>query len=321
MLMSEDRTVSLLASDQYRREVMQIEPLALEEEMSLLQWVVRGNRERQQRQPDEQVLERARRARAVLVEVYQPWVVRLAWKVLYVWELQRGCRWIEWLDLVNEGNVALLQKLDQIQECGEAPDQMRRFLLTRVRYAMCSVAWSFAAVVEVTEKDQVGLRAVEQAEQAYKEQHGRLPTPEALCGEVVINGKVASVQRLYGLFQLRQLVQQVESVQALVEEDERGEEYCSFVGFYQEAQQQDTVRRQVLEEALEQARQAVLSMREDRVLALRYGLGEACHTQARIAEVMGMHTNSVRRIEDRARLKLQAALAPLYGEVQQKAAM
>src|SRR6266516_5142017 len=101
--------VSLLAHDQYVRELAWMEELTEEEELQCLQRVRRGRLERGQPVPNQWVLSLAKHARDRLIEGYQPMVFRLAQRVRR--RLQSS---IESLDLVNEGNICLMRVLDEL---------------------------------------------------------------------------------------------------------------------------------------------------------------------------------------------------------------
>src|SRR5215472_7175053 len=105
MSKNDDRDVSLMALDQYMRAVRWTEPLAEEEEATLLRRVERGKQERLAPCPNQWVLSLARHARDRLVEGYQPLVIAVAKRCLWRFES------MELLDLVQEGNIGLLRAI------------------------------------------------------------------------------------------------------------------------------------------------------------------------------------------------------------------
>src|SRR5205814_1335523 len=73
----DDQDVSLMALDQYIRQVRWLEPLTQEEEAQLLARIERGKHEKRQAQPNAWRLSLAHAARERLVEGYLPWVIHL----------------------------------------------------------------------------------------------------------------------------------------------------------------------------------------------------------------------------------------------------
>ena len=78
MSTQDDQDVSLMALDQYIRQVRWLEPLTQEEEAQLLARIERGKYERRQPQPNAWRLSLAQAAQERLVEGYLPWVIHLA---------------------------------------------------------------------------------------------------------------------------------------------------------------------------------------------------------------------------------------------------
>src|SRR5690348_14274706 len=95
-----------MALDQYMRQVRWLEPLTAEEEARLIACIERGKHEKRQPHPNAWRLSLAQAARERLVEGYQPWVIHLAKGFL------SRARGMELLDLIQEGNIALLQAIE-----------------------------------------------------------------------------------------------------------------------------------------------------------------------------------------------------------------
>src|SRR6266704_5048260 len=98
----EEQDVSLMALDQYIRQVRWLEPLTQEEEAQLLARIERGKDEKRQAQPNGWRLSLAQAARERLVEGYLPWVIHLAK------EYVSRARGMQLLELIQEGNLGLL---------------------------------------------------------------------------------------------------------------------------------------------------------------------------------------------------------------------
>ena len=73
-----NRTVSLLAQDQYMREVRWMTLADRQEEAQCIERIKRGLYERKQPVPNQWRLQLAAHARARLVETYQPLIIHLA---------------------------------------------------------------------------------------------------------------------------------------------------------------------------------------------------------------------------------------------------
>jgi DNA-directed RNA polymerase sigma subunit (sigma70/sigma32) len=107
MRIAEEREISLMAIDQYLRQVRWTAPLPDEEEARLMAYVERGKAEYVKSCPDEQVLADAKRARDRLVEGYQRLVMYLARRFLYY------ARRLELSDLIQEGNLGLMEAIER----------------------------------------------------------------------------------------------------------------------------------------------------------------------------------------------------------------
>jgi RNA polymerase primary sigma factor len=107
MMRHDDSDVSLMALDQYMRQLRGMCPLTDEEEKRLVQCVERGRAEAFQVWPDKQVLEEAKQARDRLIEGFLRLVVCLARQYVGV------CRGMDLLDVVQEGNEGLLKAIDR----------------------------------------------------------------------------------------------------------------------------------------------------------------------------------------------------------------
>src|SRR6266702_1355915 len=106
MSTQDDQDVSLMALDQYIRQVRWLEPLTQEEEAQLLARIERGKYERRQLQPNAWRLSLAQAALERLVEGYLPWVIHLAKGFV------SRARSMQLLDLIQEGNQGLLQAIE-----------------------------------------------------------------------------------------------------------------------------------------------------------------------------------------------------------------
>src|SRR5215470_16176266 len=101
----DDRDISLLAEDQYFRQVRWSEPMPREEEATLFRRVQRGRLERVKPCPNQWVLSLAKHACDRLVEGFQPLVIHIAQR--YV----RLGRNLDVMDAIQAGNLGLLQAI------------------------------------------------------------------------------------------------------------------------------------------------------------------------------------------------------------------
>ena len=137
-----DRMISLSAKDQYFRELDWREPISDEECRKLLQRVVRGNVERRQSVPNQWVLSLARNAREQLVEVYQPLVVAMARRRLFRFQS------MELLDVIQEGNIGLLDALDRYDDVK----------LEKVEFRVFAMSWMKQAILRAVNRSDAFIR-------------------------------------------------------------------------------------------------------------------------------------------------------------------
>src|SRR6266536_5093519 len=102
----DDQDVSLLALDQYMRLVKWTPELTLEEEGQLLERVEWGKQEQLKPYPDRRVLEAAKQAYDRQVAGFHTLVIHIASTYRY------RVRNMDVMDLIQEGNVGLLQAID-----------------------------------------------------------------------------------------------------------------------------------------------------------------------------------------------------------------
>src|SRR2546430_3315694 len=103
----DDRDVSLMAIDQYMHMVRWTPPLPAEEEVLLFQQIERGKAEYVQFSPDQQIVQEAQQARDRLVAGFQGFVIHIAK------QYGRYARGLELLDLIQEGNLGLLEAIER----------------------------------------------------------------------------------------------------------------------------------------------------------------------------------------------------------------
>jgi RNA polymerase primary sigma factor len=128
----DDRDVSLLAVDQYFRQVRWSAPVWQEEETILLERIQHGKVERTKICPDARVVEDGQAARDRLIEGYQGLVMYLARQWLPSFHS------LEWLDLVQEGNLALLRLIEHY-DVQHTRESFTALVSSCIRHAFCRV--------------------------------------------------------------------------------------------------------------------------------------------------------------------------------------
>jgi len=298
-----DANVSLLAKDQYFRELAWMEPLADEERNKLLQRVIRGNTERTQSCPNQCVLSLAHHARERLVEAYQPYIVGMARRRVSMFKS------MELLDVVQEGNIGLLEALNEYDEELARVVEFKAVMVTRVKFAMIEAARSSDALVRGTWRihDLVARKRV--VESDLYEQLGRQP----LLSEIAQTMQV-SEEKLYNALHLAKR-EEVASLHELTEHTEIAEDKFSFTSLYASAVVAEDTRQQELAATFERVLEVEMSEKQRDVLQLRYGFGESSTTMRSlkvVSEMLGYEsTQQVTRQEARAIQHLRGVLEPV----------
>ncbi len=297
MSTQDDQDVSLMALDQYIRQVRWLEPLTQEEEAQLLARIERGKYERRQLQPNAWRLSLAQAALERLVEGYLPWVIHLAKGFV------SRARSMQLLDLIQEGNVGLLHAIEHNDVSKGYP--LRALVTAYVRGAILDALRERDGMVRIP------LRATRQLRQLRKAQRELLHTlsREATYAELAAHMQL-SVEKVCELvcYQERQ---EVKSLEAMVQA-RASEEEASFVSAFAATAEQ--MRVQPWSELIEQAMQTMLTERQRTVMQLRYGFGEGCgpmRTQEEAAELAGVAWITVLRDEKRGKAALRPVLAVL----------
>jgi RNA polymerase primary sigma factor len=296
----DDRDVSLLALDQYMRQVRQTEPLTQEEEALLVQRVERGKQERLAPCPNQWILSLARHARDRLVEAYQPLVIAIAKRCLWRFES------MELLDLVQEGNLGLLQAIEANDLSKGLP---LRLLAGRcIGQAMWQAMTRHDRLVHASYTLVGASVRMQQVRWRLEAQLSREPTDVEVAAAMGI-----APEQVYRLLEVQARTHQsCVSLQGLLEEGE-ADEWIGFAALYQAQVAQDQARQDELEQAVQRALDTVLTPRQREVVQVRYGLGETCEMLSwqGIAERYGMSSTGARHHDQLARKKLARALAPM----------
>lgn len=301
----DDRDVSLMALDQYMRQVRRTEFFTEEEEALLVQRVERGKRERSQPCPNQWVLNLAKHARDRLVEGYQPLVIAVAKRCLWRFES------MELLDLVQEGNIGLLRAIEANDLSKGLP--LRSLAGRCIGQAIWQAMTHRDRLVHASHVLVDASVRMQQVRWRLEAQLDREPT----MGEVAAAMGIAPVQVQRLMDVQARTHQSCVSLQGLLEEGE-ADEWIDFAALYQAQVAQDQARQDELEQAVQRALDTVLTARQRDVVQVRYGLGGAVKMSSwqGVAEQFGMSSTGARHHDQLARKKLARALAPVCRTVQ-----
>ena len=287
MVSHQEPDASLSALDQYRREVKWIPRITEEEEMRLLRCIEQGNEQASSSRSSDFIPLEVRQARTRLVEGYQSLVLSVAMRYAPY------SRELELLDLVQEGNLGLLQACENY-DGSKSGSSFGAWAYSWVRGMVRGALFREGAIRLPVEK----ARAVRQLGMVNRRLFatlGREPTLEETAQEMRVT-----------LRQLRELVvlqeQKVVSLDMPVDQDEEVllEEVIA-----------DSAAASFAEEGFSSVEDVLLSLTggEREVMKLRYGLDvDRPHTQQEVAEVLGMTLAKVQMLDKRARRRLRKAL-------------
>ena len=299
MVRDEDSHASLMALDQYLRQLRGVCPLTDEEEKRLVQRVERGRVEASEMWPDKEVLEEAKEARDRLIEGFLRLVVCIARQYVGV------CRGMDLLDLIQEGNEGLLKAIERHQSGKGYP--LVAFVSCYVRGAMLTALYRRDGMVRIDGVTLQALRQLRLAEGRLVAELGREPHLWEMAEALGVG-----VDRVVELLEARER-KQVASLQRILTQEREEDEY-RFVSLFAQEVAVERVHQQELEDVVQGAFETALTPRQREVMQLRYGL-EAQHqrgqSQQEVAACLGVTREGVRNIEHAAKRRLSARLRPL----------
>ncbi len=289
MVSSQVQDVPLSAIEQYLRGVKLAAPLLDEEEAQLLRCIEQGKVEQAKRCPDACVLRAAGQACDRLVEGYQPLLLGLARR--YV----RHCREMELLDLVQEGDLGLLQALEKFD--GRAGSgSFRTWAFSWVRGMMLLALWQYEGAIRLPLEKARAVRQMGMVNTQLLAVLGREPTIEEMAVEMGVSEK--DVRDLIVLQE-----QAVVSIHAFPD----GDEDCTLEDTIEDPRSladSDEDLRDLLTDAL-----VMLPDRERLVINLRYGFEDGqARTQREVAYLLGVSAARVAQLDRRAQMRLRKLL-------------
>lgn len=286
MVTSQVRDVPLSAIEQYLRGVKLAAPLLEEEEAQLLQCSELGQVEQAKRCPDAGVLRASEQARDRLIEGYQPLLIGLARRYI------PHCREMELLDLVQEGNVGLLQALEKFDGC-VGSGSFRTWAFSWVRGLMLLALWQYEGAIRLPLEKARAVRQMGMANARLLAVLGREPTIEETAVEMNVSEK-----------DVRDLVVLQEQAVVSIHAFPDGDEDCKLEDTIVDPRTSDDADedlRDLLAEAL-----VMLPDRERIVVNLRYGFEDGqARTQREVAYLLGVSTSRVAELDRRAQRRLR----------------
>jgi RNA polymerase primary sigma factor len=295
-----DQDVSLMAHDQYMHAVRWTPHLPAEEEVVLFQQIERGKAEHVQSSPDQQILQEAQQARDRLVAGFQGFVIHIAK------QYRRYARGLELLDLIQEGNLGLLEAIERF-------DTRRGYGLSTmagwwIRAAIHAALLNHNAIVRLPKSLRRLMSRLSHVEEQLVFELGREPSVAEIAKEMEV-----SEEKVCELLLVRDR-EQIGSIEAILEEDEVQD--CIFTSLFETAEAPETARQEMVRQRLYEAIETALRPRQQQVIRLRYGLDGEAHeyrTHRTLAQMFGTQEHCICGTEARARERLRKVLAPLYG--------
>jgi RNA polymerase primary sigma factor len=293
MVSIQEQDVSLTAYDQYMRSVRWMPHLQGEEEAQLLWSIRHGKLESLKKCPDNRVFKEAQQARDRLVEGYQYLMISLAKR------FARHCHMMELLDFVQEGNLGLLQALENYDATkGEAT--FRTFAFCWIRCSMLAAFWQSEGAIRLPQNK---VRAMKQM--------GIVNT--RLLTELGYEPTIAETAQAMGLSEREVcdlIVLQAQQVISLyLPLDEDGETMLADAIV-------DPVASSFADDGFTSVEDVFkhLTHREQVVVKLRYGIEDGyTYTQREVADLLGVALTTIQMVDRRARMRLRRVLEEYSG--------
>ena len=280
MPLSSQPAMALAAQDMYMHEVKHISGLTSDEEQRLLAAIGEGAQD-------------APTARARMIEGYQPMVIGIAKR--HVW----GCRFLTLLDLIQEGNVALLRALDSYNPA-KCKATFRVWAAWWIRCALRTAFWRHERGIRLSRETARLLRRMWNMSAQLLASLGYQPSAEELAA--VLEVTTDQVHELLALD-----VQQVTSLDQMANDDgEFGLPQFAMTPQHEvDALDQCSAIRQLM---------ATLPARARRVVELRYGFIDGQErSQQEVARVLGVARSTVEKLDRQTRIRLRIALMSASG--------
>jgi len=226
-------------------------------------------------------------ARERLMAGYQPLVIGLAKRFV------RHCQGVELLDLVQDGNEALLHALEKY-DMRRGESSFRTFAFTWIRTALLAVVWQYQGALRLPMHKLRAIRQMGVVNTRLLAELGREPTLAETAQAMDLSER-----------EVRELVilqeQQMVSLHMTLDDgDTRLEDVIEDPAASPFAQDGFVSVEDVLE---------YLNERERAVIRLRYGFADGrAYTQKEAAEALGVALSTVQMLDRRAKMRLRRAL-------------
>lgn len=282
--------VSLGAYEQYVRGVKQTPQLLSEEETQLLRCIGQGKVERAKQRPDACILRQAEQAHERLIAGYQPLLMSLARR--YV----RHCQEMDVLDLVQEGNIGLLQAIEKYDETVSSAS-FRTWAFSWVRGLMLLAIWQYENAIRLPREKERAMR-----------QMGIINT--RLLSELHREPTIAETAKAMGISEndVRDLIVLQEQVVISLHAFPNDEEDCTLKDTIADPSTVLSVDDDVhdlLKDAL-----VMLPQRERLIINLRYGFEDGqARTQREVASLLNVALATVAAVDRRAQMRLRQYLS------------
>ena len=280
--------------------------LTAEEEVSLAKAIEAGKDASEKLETDEvsfaerdvlvSIRENEEAARQKLVRANTRLVISIAKKY-------RG-QGLEFLDLIQEGNVGLLTAVDKFDY--QMGNRFSTYATWWIRQSITRALANHGRTIRIPANQFTRIRKLYRIKRDLEQKNGRPPTVEELSREMEV-----PVSRVNWLMEITRPLLSLEQPAGPDEDSEFGE-------FLEDADQSgpaETVANKLLLEKIEELL-SDLSPREAHILCLRYGLdGFKSHTLTEVGKIFRLSRERVRQIEKSALKKMKHPL--VGGHLQQ----
>src|SRR5438034_3107328 len=272
--MFQSQYLPLTAYEQYMHEVRQTPQLTSDEEARLLSSLASGSD--------------AQQSRDRLVAGYQPLVIGMAKRFV------RHCQGVELLDLVQDGNEALLHALDKF-DVRRGESSFRTYVFIWIRTTMLAAVWQYQGAIRLPMHKLRAIRQMGIVNTRLPSELGREPTLAETAQAMDMSER--DVRELVVLQE-----QQIVSLHMMLDDDgdTRLEDVIEDAAAFPFADDGFVSVEDVLD---------CLNERERTVIQLRYEFADGrAYTQREAAAALGVSLTMVQKIDRRAKMRLRRAL-------------
>ncbi len=253
--------ISLLAEDQYKREVAwaELNSLTSEEEIRLFAQMIRSHRE----PVNQWRAALAKGARARVVEAYQPVVFGVALSAV------RRVKGLEFMDAVSEANIGLLTAIDDyVSKCWDRQQSFKALAITCMRQEIWRAFYMRGGLFSLPHYQANLLSRLHRHSAQFLHEYGYEPSVSDLADLMEVSEE--EVQRLQSLSRTRAS----ESLQALISEEEDASDRLDFTPVFQSGCDRGEGAVSPLKQAVRDAVVNDLSPRQREAVVQVYGFSD-----------------------------------------------